>query len=551
MDARSLLFEPRDESYVSDDNRVVGALANPDESFYRQPGIYATGRNYNYLRIDKLNVGWESDAVGLIIGRMWVDAAAQAPVDGVHLHLGLGGWGRVGLFGGLKSNPWHQQLVGAASGGSLLSGAGQIIPVLWGDVVADNKWQNQEGAYSNELGTGLESGLPWTHVASLRFLTAGAYGQVRGPSIFLDSAMVVDLFDTNTLDRVWGHVRGGARITRDIMLAFRGTVDVLGARPLFPRDVYLDLNWRNLGPLSLRINYSKYNTAATANSYGVFFRPLEDPNQLMQSDNPWRADAGAASAGLQAVYASPEAQVLMNRSRLFLVDRDRVRAGVALDLWRSMEIYGEMTGERRGDVAYQQDPVFADSAYGLVEGLTNLGSFCAFDPDQDPYAFRGVDMGVPVYADLCRYGASVGLRDPFLGGIGSFDLNASFRDGYFQNTARLSARLGVALADTLWTELGGAYERNDNERVYTGTQASADDTSDDRFFAQATNVYLLDALLSWRIYEGLILEASYFAFLEDIPFQGDTIPLNGQNAPAPRDTSAFTQSLYARMLYRF
>lgn len=548
LDARTLLYEPRDPKLIDVENGAVDVLEDDAYTFYRRLGTYDTGRSYDYLRLDKLNVSWESDAFGLILGRMWVDAAAQAPVDGFHLHLGLGDWGRLGIFGGLKTNPWHQQLVGANSGGSLWNGAGQLLPVLWGDVNKDTTWLDQEGATSNEIGFGL----PWTHVASLRFLTSGIYGQIRAPSLFLDSAMVVDLFDTVQLDRVWGHARGGVRISRDLMLAFRGTLDVMGARPLFPRDLYLDLSWRNLGPLSLRLNYTKYNTLATAYSYGAFFRPLEDPNGTVLENNPWGPNADAAFAAQQALYATPAEQVFRNRSRLFLVDRDRVRLGAALDLWRSIELYGELTGERRGDVAYEQALDFVNSMNDFTDGIARLPALCSFDPESDPYAFRGSNMSVPVYADLCRLGANVGIRDPFLGGVGSFDLNASWRDGYFQNTARLSSHVGVALADVLWLELGGALEMNQNERVYSGTLnvEPSEDAPDERFSPQATNVLSMDALLSWRIIEGLMLEASYFGFLEDIPFQGDTTPGNGQPYPSPRDTRAYTQTLYARFLYR-
>lgn len=362
---------------------------------------------------------------------------------------------------------------------------------------------------------------------------------MRTAPFSLDTALVVDLFDYAGLDRVWWHAWGGWRIADTAMLAFRGTVDIIGARPLLPRDVYLGFSWRELGPFSFSASYLKLNTVATALSYEQFFRPLEDPNKTFAQKNPFAANSDAPT-----LYSTN-----LNNAQLFLVDRDRVRLEAAFGLGPSLEVYGDVLGERRGDVAYAAGTPIGQAILGIRQSVEAFfGGPCAYDPDA-PYAPRGSNPSVPVYADFCRFGGSLGLRDPFLAGVGSFDLRATFLDGYFQSTRRLSLRVGAALGTSLWVEAGGALENHHNHRVFVSYDPSAANGTP-HFLARATNAYLLDGTLSWRVLEGLIVEASYFGFLEDVPLQGDTLhQLTGY--PLPRDTSQYTQTLYARTLYRF
>lgn len=541
LDARTLLFEPRDFRAVDRENAPVNASQadDPVANYYRRPAMFASGRSFDYTRIDELYLSYDTDAWGLGLGRMLIASAAQSQVDGAHLYLGLGALGRVGLFTGLKPNPWHPQVVGAATGGSFVA-EGQVFTPYWGtlDIDVDYGFKST-GPFANELG----AGVPWVQLASLRFFTSGLYTQLRSPTWSFDGALVADLFDWSVLDRVWGHVTGGVRVLPNLHVAYRGTLDVIGARPLMPRDLFLDVSWRRLGPLSLQATYYKINTFATAASYAVFFRPLEDPQKTLLNQNPWADSDPGAVATSQNLYAER-----LNHTRLFLVDRDRVRIELGLDLADTLQLYADAFGERRGDVAFEPQSDFGKAISAHMTGLQNLGALCAFAAG-DPLATQGINPVVPVYADLCRVGATLGLRDPYLFGLGSFDIHGTVFDGYFQSTRRVSSHLGLALGDRLWWEMGGALERNHNHRVYVSYDPSSSFGSA-QFLARATHTLQVDATLVWRLVGGFTVEASYFGFLEDLPFQGDTLdPPTGY--PQPRPAASYTQTLYARTLYRF
>lgn len=541
LDARVLLYEPRDPSIVDVDNKLGNAPPADKDAFYRRPLTFFTGRSYDYLRIDQLYATWDSDAFGVALGRMLIAPAAQAQVDGLRVSLGLGSLGRAGLFAGFKANPWHQQVVGAASGGGVDDGAGQLFNPIWGDVALDTEYGYvTTGPYANELGIGY----PWSHLGSLRFVTTGLYGEVRTAPFSVDGALVLDLFDFASLDRVWGYAAGGWRVLDNLTVSFRGTVDVVGARPLSPRDLYLDVSWRELGPLSLQASYFKINTLATAVSYATYFRPLEDPKRVLvdEKTNPWSDDPTALAVS-QNLYATN-----LNNTQLFLVDRDRLSLGAALNLGETLQVYAELLGERRGDVAFVPNLELGQALDGMAQGLGALFAGCSLAAN-DPIAPKGSNPSVPVYADLCRFGGTLGLRDPFLGGVGSLDLQATWLDGYFQSTTRVSLHVGAALGDVIWLEAGGGLEDNHNHRVYVAADPNGP-ANTPAFLARATKAYLLDASASWRIWEGLVVEASYFGFLEDVPFQGDTL-VYGTADPSPRDQSQYTQMLYARTLYRF
>jgi hypothetical protein len=527
-----------------------------DTELTRTPGSFYTGRTYDYLRVDQLYASWNSDVFGVSLGRMFIIPAAQSQVDGMDVSVALGRLGRAGVFAGLKPNPWHQQVVGAASGGGISDGAGAFFAPLWGDVVIDQDFSFQHsGAYANELGPGI----PWLHAASGRFLTAGLYGSLRTRAFSLDTAAVLDAFNViapdnampSGIDRGWLHTQGGWRIFGPLTLAFRGTVDVIGARPLMPRDVFVDLRWRNLGPVTLGASYSKINTFATALSYATYFRALEDPDGTIANQDPAKNPFLLGGDPNGAQIAANIANNNLNNGRLFLVDRDRVKLDAALSVGGTLQVYGELIGERRGDAPFVagQDPL--DAFSGLQDSAESLfGGFC-FLPANDPDKAVGTNPAMPVHEDLCKLGGSLGLREPFLAGLGSLDIRFTYLDGYFQSTKRLSSRLGTGLGDSLWLELGGAVEQNNNHRVYTSFSPPLDGGLGVPFFtARRTNVYLLDASASWRVWRGLSVEASYFGFVEDVPSQGDT-PIWLGEGPQRRDTTQFMQTVFVRSLYRF
>lgn len=539
VDTRFSLFEPRGVQILATDNTLSDASEEGRDAFYRRPLTFWTGRSYDYMRIDQLYVSYDTDGLELSLGRMLITEATQTSVDGLRLHMGLGPLGRAGVFVGLKPNPWHQQVVGAVSGGTLVDGAGQVFAPVWGGILADVFGYTTTGPYANELGFGL----PWSQLGSTRFFTSGVTGELRGDTFAVDTAVVMDLFDWSAMDRVWAHATGGWRLADQLTLSFRGTVDVLGARPLSPRDLYLNVSWRNLGPLNLHASYFKHSTLATAYSYGVFFRSLEDPAKSLLNANPFGDDATGVAASQEVLATN------LNNAQLFMVDRDRINLEASLQVGPSLQVFVEAFGERRGDQGYSPGIGFAEAIDAMVTGLSGLAAGCSYSA-ADPSAPSGINPSVPVFADLCRLGGTLGLRDPFLGGLGSFQLEATWLDGYFQSSSRVAGHVGIHVGEQLWLEAGGALENNHNHRVYTSYTPGAENAPKAQYLAQATDAYYVDANLSWRLWEGLFLEASYFAFLEDVPFQGDTVPF-GQAAPTPRETSQFTQTLYGRTLYRF
>ncbi len=590
VDLRMGLFEPRDKTFLNRRGHVITkegntyspvgkcepggevtpaydpSLLDPCAAFddvtnpkidsaelYRTPFSFSTGRTYDYLRIDSLYGSYDSEWFGVSLGRKMVHQAASQTVDGLDAYVSFGRLGRAGAFLGLRPNPWHQQVLGTASGGGIDDGFGALFAPLWGTTVIDEDAAARSGAYGNELGPGWEQGLPWLQLGSARFFTTGMYTSLRTEPFSVDGALVLDTFDWQ-LDRVWAHAQGGWRIFDPLTLAFRGSVDILGARPLMPRDLFLDLTWRDLGPLTIGATYLKVNTYATALSYAYYFRALEDPAGAAADPanpaNPFGGDPAAASI----------AQTRLSNAHLLVVDRDRVGLDAALRLGGTFELYGELIGERRGDGLYVENADPADALDGLGDAFGGLfGGTCFFAPDDEGRPV-GANPDVPVHDDLCKLGGSIGLRDPFLADVGMLDLRFTYLDGYFQSTRRLSARVGASLRDTLWLEVGGAFEDNHNHRVFTNHTPPLGPLGGVSFYnAQSTNVYLLDAVLAWRVWAGLMIEASYFGFLEEVPFQGDTPAdyyasegfVGGGQTPQRRDQTQVVQTLFVRTLYRF
>lgn len=582
VDVRMGLFEQRDEVYVNRDGDLITrdgnsygpagqcepvndvtppynpSLVDPcaepgptnpklgDAELYRKPFDFHTRRSYDYLRIDSLYGAWDTEWFGVALGRMIVPEASSQTVDGLNAYVSFGRLGKGGAFVGLRPNPWHQQVVGVSSGGGVDDGFGALFAPLWGQTEIDADMAERTGAYSNELGLGWKEGLPWTQLGSARFFTAGLYSSLRTEPFSVDGALVLDTFDFE-LDRVWAHLQGGWRIFDPLTLAFRGTLDVLGARPLMPRDLFLDLTWRDLGPFTLGATYYKVNTYATALSYAYYFRALEDPNGItVKPDDPAFPFPGDVDAPIIGANR-------LNNARLFVVDRDRVSLDAAMRLGGTFEVYGELIGERRGDGLYVENADPAKAADGIGDAVQGLFEGTCFFPPGAPRKPAGVNPDVPVHDDLCKVGGSMGLRDPFLADVGMLDLRFTYLDGYFQSTRRLSARVGASLRDSLWLEVGGGFEDNHNHRVYTSYSPPLGMGGGQHFItAQTTNAYLLDAVVAWRIWAGLMVEASYFGFLETVPFQGD-IPVyqDPDGAAQRRDQTQVVQTFFVRTLYRF
>lgn len=565
----------------NDPNNPPRQLA--DAELTRTPYTFYTGRTYDYLRLDRLYLSYDTSFFGFGLGRMLIAPAAQASVDGVDAYFNLGNIGAIGIFGGVKPNPWHQQVVGAASGGGIDDGVGAYFAPLWAGVDIDPWSYRNTGAYSNELGPPHEdpendNDLPWLHLGSARFLTTGGYASLRTQRFSLDASLVFDFFDLvdtsgladpdlSGIDRIWGHTSGAWRILDQLTLAFRGTLDFIGARPLQPRDLFLDLTWRNLGPLTVGATYFKVNTFTTAYSYATFFRPLEDPYGAVRNpadpNNPWQQKAAQLDPNNQAnqinnlladgTFASQLANQRLNNGQLFIVDRDRVGLDASLAIGGTFQLYGELVGERRSDYAYTANLEFADSLDGMIDGVTGAlsGGLCSF-PTGDPLQPQGINPSMPVHIDLCTWGGTLGLRDPFLGDVGSFDVHVTVRNGYFQTTTRAAATLGTSVRDRLWVEAGGGVQQNVNQRVFSNFTPPLEGGQGVPFYvARQLNAYTLHGTAAWRIWEGLMVEATYFGFLEEVPFQGDTYVEVYFETPLRRETTQYTQTLFLRTLYRF
>lgn len=557
------LFEQRDTTLVSDDPD-----AEETKNFYRYPGTYVTGRTTDYLRIDRLSLSYDVSLLNLELGRIRVPEASFAVVDGLQVALMFDSF-RFGLFGGLKPNPWHQQVVGAASGGFApvplnIGSLNEYYSVLMGTTQSNRYWGNEgetTGPYSNELGLGY----PWTQIGSYRFQSAGLYSAVRVHPIFLDAALVLDTFiDPNTtlndageleegstgfiIDRLWLYTSGGARVFRPLTISWRATLDIIGARPLSPRDLFVDATFRNLGPLRFSASYYKVNTMSTAFSYARFFLPLENPTQL---DNITQDD----DAG---IWSSQP----INNTNLFVVDRDRLRAQVALLLGESFETYTELIGERRGDYLFSRsdDAVGTTSTFLSGLGQTDVNQlaehfYCTGDQNTPitPATLVGTNASVPVYRDRCKVGFSMGARDPVLANVGFADFRYTFMQGYFSTSSRLSGQLGAAILDRLHVAANGGYERNQSARVYSPApivdSTGVQEDQGHSYLPKSTSVYEFGANASLRIVAGWHVEANYLAFYEDIPYQGDSdlTRLNGTR----EDTHQLTQLVFARTLVRF
>jgi hypothetical protein len=541
-----LLYEGLDPTVFVDGQPEDAANPLTDaQRTYRRPLTFLTGRTYDYLRIETLYGSYETEDWGVRFGRTFVRPAASAQVDGIDAFFNFGRAGRVGVFGGLKPNPWHQQVVGATAGGWVFLD-GQFQRPFWHTLAADESpnpdvipgnpdTKLTEGAGSNNL-----------YVTSTQFITGGLYGTLRLTDVFADASMGFDLFNGN-VDRAYLYTNAGWRASRSATLNFRGTLDVIGARPLNPRDVVLDFTWRDLGPARFSASYTKINTFATAASYGVFFRPLENNVVLNGANTPVIGDPNLDLYFDDANGVSIAAGVPLNNAQIFLVDRDKLAAEVAVTMGEDSTFETYATGfiERRGDVAWVEN---APLDFGAVfAGVSNVfAAPCQAAPGQ----VVGINPAIPVHEDLCRIGVTLGIRDPFLGGAGSFDIHASHINGFFSTTNSAGGSIGAGLGDAAWFELGGGMETTDYHRLWSSFDPDGDGTGQGQFLSGRANAFLMNATASWNIWNGIIVEGSYFGFIEDVPFIGDTRPGFG-NIAQQRDTAQATHSLFARALYRF
>lgn len=624
---------------------------NPDlqegqASRYDDVQTFATGRTTDYSRIDRLHLSYDVAFFGVDFGRSRVVEAASQIVDGVQLRLDFDVV-RIGLFGGIKPNPWHQQVVGAASGGFLpveiLAGRFEVFPAAWGKLEADPKFAcgiagetpnspysgETIGPYSNEIGLPLLGACsPWLNLGSYRFQTLGLWGALNYKAAAADVALVVDTFvDPSTeirpagrevapnvlapgaatglqdggtgfsLDRLWFYTHGAIRIMKPMTLSWRGTVDILGAKPIWPRDLFVNLSYRNLGPLSLSGTAYKVNTHATAISYGRFFRPLErvdealDPSKARPNNVAVfpNGPVGAGAAHFDKIAGPPGGRGV-NNAQLYVVDRDRLSLNASLNLFASVQAYVTLMAERRGDFAYTP----ADQNFGAV--FTGLSDYYSTTPQWVPRCvglggvtepgvqngpavfenqvqeIQGINATVPVHLDPCKLGATFGVRDSFLAGYGFFDVHLTHMRGYFSNSTRVSGLVGVTLFDRISADIGGAYERNENARVYqpaleceTYLQDTPDyegcspnqnpQNIDDavlnsyRMLPSVLSMYELRASVMAQVVGPWYLEASYFGFLEDLPFQGDYGLGNG--VFIERDTFQLTHTVFMRSVVRF
>ena len=566
FDARlGLLYEPADvtvrdaDGLPVDPNNLDEGRNDPLVAHYKRPGLFLTGRSYDYIRLDSLYGSYEAGDWGINFGRFILRAANSTTYDGVDVYFNLGRKARLGAAAGLRPNPWHQQVVGANSGGFIFVN-NEFVRPLWhtldqdGLIAGDVERTGLEGAGSNNLA-----------LLSTRFAGLSLYGNVREASYFLDGAVNFDLFDFG-LDRAWLNGNGGFRFNKSATLNFRSSLDVIGARPFQPRDLMVDFTWRDLGPARLSATYTKFNTYATGNAFASFFRPLE--NSINDPGSPTNAAAVLGNLAVTPYFydeiapddpdaadkqAINDGTFPLNNAQLFLVDRDRINLSGALRLSKAstVEAYAMIHAERRGDAGYVVNPDLGTAAGGAIDGLLNVFlNPCSFDAN-DQFRPTGVNPAVPVYEDLCRLGGTIGVRDPFMGGNGTFDLHVSRFDGFFSTSTRVAGRVGAGLGDTLWFEVGGAYESNTNARTFTVYDPERDGGGLGQFASARTNALMLDATVMYNMWEGLTLEATYFGFVEDVPFQGDTFEGFNAGTPQRRDTTQSMNQLYGRFIWRF
>jgi|GEM_PF-1930904 len=580
------LFEPRNANIVDVDparNRdlttpydialpcrssYATSYANADDTqnytdYYAQTGTYVTGRTYDYLRLDELNVSYDSESFGFAFGRLFVPTANQAQVDGLELHFSFGSLGRAGAFAGLKPNPFHQQVVGASSGTFTVDAfTSDYTQAAWGTTVADPVLRyngGTSGPFSNEWWPG---GYPWVQVASTRFITFGGYTSLRMGSFFTDIALTTDVFDAflplidtvdsppppggNALDRVSLYTHGGWRILPSLMASWRATIDVVGVQPLSPRNVFLNLAWRNLGPVSMRATYFKINTYATALSYFQFFRPLEQPGDV--------TNLSALMGGDMSAFDLDR----VNNTRLFVVDRDRLRLEVATRLGMSTQLYGEVFLERRDDQALDDRGMaaaferFGTSLEGIGTTLGDLTALCSTDRylgDKDP---KGINPLVPSSTDLCRMGAKLGVRDSFLGNAGRYDVHLTVADNSFAKTARLSGQMRAGFS---WVQFyaGGAAETTLNERTYGRSDPTPEPAAERvsgvvGFYPSNMAMFSVDGGLTVSPGMGLSFDVGYYGWVEVLPALG-TASNNGFAFPS--STSQIVHTLSSRAVWRF
>ncbi len=575
-DVRTNLFEPRTPCAVDTNTGAYLKSGDACDSapflndlpsvFYENVGVVPTGRYNDYLRIDRASVSWANDFMRIDVGRMLIAAAAQAQVDGADLSFKLGTFGRIGAFGGLKPNPWHPQVVGAVSGGSIPTVTGDYPPATWGTTLEYRSRPDQPylwGAYGNDLL--YVPGVPWLSFGSTKFVTTGLYSSWKAGPLTTDAALVGDLFELG-LDGVWGYTSGAVRLLDSMTVAWRTSVDIVGPRPLLPSQAFLDWTWRDLGPVTLSTTYFKINTTATALSYARYFAPLEDPDGVTKDDaklrlHPALVDLPNFPPEFRQTRSVNTIRDLvakegLNNTNVYIVDRDRFSAEIALALGGSLQMYLDGVFERRADKLYAVvDPGAAFG--GVADGYAQYGSLftCSY-ADTDPAKPSLNNPAIKTWTDLCKLGGTIGLRDPFLGGVGNFDASFTYLNGYQSSTTRLAGGVGISLSEVLYLEVGGGLELNNQEKVFVGTLGLVDATGapvarpDPPYVSRDVNVYLVDASATWSIWQGLALEAAYVGFLEDIPLQGET----GYSGLPPfirRDPRQLYHSVLTRAVWRF
>ena len=217
------------------------------------------------------------------LGRQLISAAASAPVDGLHAWWEPMKKLKLGFLGGLKSNPWHQRVVGASSGFFVYSANSPSFsaPTVWGTQEADDDRAATQGANSNNQ---LDLPSPWAHFFSTEFLTSGLYARWQDKKFYNDFALVSDFFrqDTVNLDRLWLYLNGHYRPLENLNFHWRTTLDVVGERNFLWRNAFLDATWNFLPKQTVDMSLSKYRTLTTAYSFYTYFRPLE-----LQDSNDW------------------------------------------------------------------------------------------------------------------------------------------------------------------------------------------------------------------------------------------------------------------------
>ena len=154
--------------------------------------------------------------------------------------------------------------------------------------------------------------------------------------------------------------------------------------------------------------------------------------------------------------------------------------------------------------------------------------------------------------DPIRWGAQLGVRDTFLGGLGVFDFREHPRR-LLSEHQRISS-FWVPTCSNGCDRIGRAIERKTDERVFTtavDTTFQNDDDVQAAYNSFSSYAFFLDAMISFRLVKGLFFEGQYFGYTEEVPFQGHTVGIRAGSTAIPQDTMQHLHGAFGRLVWRY